>query len=387
MSIHYFRFTHRSAGSPQRAPLLERLLARAPTPTVVADWRADAFRLIAPQSASMPGVGAAALCAEQGWVDAASVFIATPVHYVAEMSNVRLAADGILSLSRPEADALAADFNRVWHDAGMRLLCGRSQTPQAPIEGGTMTGPPSRGGRMPEQTPLFCVTDRALDAVTRDPGDVLDRHIEDYLPTGADAPRLRRLMSEIEMWLFEHAVNRTRSTTGMPAMNGLWLWGGGPALASLPPVQGWTAGQDPFFKAFATPPERGGRMPEQTPQAPAGGGPTMGTPQRGGRMPEQTPQAPAITGAHAASSAAAAPGADETSRGVYASGVVVIDAEPGTDAWRDVGSGWLERSVDDLNSGRISRLDLSAGARCFSVKGRWNWRPWRRRRAWWESFE
>jgi hypothetical protein len=300
VSIHYFRFTHRGTGSRQRTRLLERLLARADTPTAVTDWRADAFRLIAPRSASMPGVGAAALCAEQGLVDAASVFIATPVHYVAEMSNVRLAADGILSLSPPDADALAADFNRVWHDAGIRLVSGRSQTP------------------------LFCLTDRALDVATRDPEDVLDRHIENHLPSGADAPRLRQLMSEIEMWLFEHAVNRSRSAGAAPAVNGLWLWGGGSALASLPPVEGWAAGNDPFFNAFAG------------------------------------------------------------SRAVPASGVIVIDAEPGTDAWRDVESRWLERSLEDLSSGRISRLDLSAGDRCFSVRGRWNWRPWRRRRPWWE---
>jgi hypothetical protein len=306
VSIHYFRFTRRGAGSPQRAPLLERLLARADTSTVVTDWRADAFRLIAPQSA-MPGVGAAALCAEQGLIDAASVFIATPVHYLAEMSNVRLAAHGILSLSRAEADALAADFNRVWHDAGIRLVSGRSQTPRAPD--------------------LFCVTDRVLDAVTRDPEDVLDRHIEDYLPAGPDAPRLRRLMSEIEMWLFEHAVNRTRAADAAPAVNGLWLWGGGPALASLPPVEGWTAGEDPFVTAFGT------------------------------------------------------------RRAVPASGVVVIDAEPGTDAWRDAESRWLERSFADLRAGRIARLDLSAGDRCYSVRGRWNWRPWRRRRPWWEFFQ
>jgi hypothetical protein len=306
VSIHYYRFTRRGAGSPQRAPLLERLLARADTSTVVTDWRADAFRLIAPQSA-MPGVGAAALCAEQGLIDAASVFIATPVHYLAEMSNVRLAAHGILSLSRAEADALAADFNRVWHDAGIRLVSGRSQTPRAPD--------------------LFCVTDRVLDAVTRDPEDVLDRHIEDYLPAGPDAPQLRRLMSEIEMWLFEHAVNRTRAADAAPAVNGLWLWGGGPALASLPPVEGWTAGEDPFVTAFGT------------------------------------------------------------RRAVPASGVVVIDAEPGMDAWRDAESRWLERSFADLRAGRIARLDLSAGDRCYSVRGRWNWRPWRRRRPWWEFFQ
>jgi hypothetical protein len=330
VSIHFYRFTHRGAASPQRAPLLERLLARADPPTVVTDWRADAFRLIAPQSVSMPSVAAAALCAERGLVDAASVFIATPVHYLAEMSNVRLAAAGILSLTRPEADALAADFNRVWHDAGIRLVCGRS----------------------PEQ--MFCLTDRALDAATRDPEDVLDRHIEDYLPAGPDAPRLRRLMSEIEMWLFEHAVNRTRLADALPAVNGLWLWGGGPPLASLPPVQGWAAGEDPFFKALVA-------------------------------RPEQWPQAPALTGTHAASGAIAAPGAAGISRA--ASGVIVIDAEPGTEAWREAESRWLERSVADLRAGRIARLDLSAGDRCYSVRGRWNWRPWRRRRPWWEFFQ
>jgi hypothetical protein len=311
VSIHYYRFTHRGAGSPQRAPLLERLLARADTSTVVTDWRADAFRLIAPQSA-MPGLGAAALCSEQGLVDAASVFIATPVHYLAEMSNVRLAADGILSLSRAEADALAADFNRVWHDAGIRLIAGRSQTPRAPD--------------------LFCVTDRVLDAATRDPEDVLDRHIEDYLPAGHDAPRLRRLMSEIEMWLFEHAVNRTRLADATPAVNGLWLWGGGSALASLPPVEGWTEGEDPFVTAFGTRPEL-------------------------------------------------------SSAANTASGVVVIDAEPGTDVWRDAESRLLERSFADLRAGKIARLDLSAGDRCYSVRGRWNWRLWRRRRPWWEFFQ
>jgi hypothetical protein len=182
---------------------------------------------------------------------------------------------------------------------------------------------------------------------TRDPEDVLDQHIENYLPAGPDAPRLRRLMSEVEMWLFEHAVNRTRLADAAPAVNGLWLWGGGPALASLPPVEGWTAGADPFFTAFGARPERGGRTLQRTPQEPAG--------------------------------------AAGTSRA--ASGVVVIDAEPGTDAWRDAESRWLERSFADLRAGRIARLDLSAGDRCFSVRGRWNWRPWRRRKAWWEFFQ
>ncbi len=229
MSSHYFRFSHRAVHR-QRSALLERLLARADRSVAVADWRADAFRAIAPPSIVMPGVAAAALYAERGPVDAASVFLATPVHYVAEMSNVRLAADGILSLRRPEAEALAVDFNRVWSDAGIRLLNGGCAE-------------------------LFCAFDQPTEAATADPEDVLDQHIADHLPAGAAAPRLRQLMSEIEMWLFEHPVNRERIAQAAPALSGLWLWGGGPALASLPAVNGWTAGADPFFKAFVARPE------------------------------------------------------------------------------------------------------------------------------------
>jgi hypothetical protein len=304
VSTHYLRFTRRAAVNPQRAPLLERLLARAVGSTVVTDWRVDAFRLIAPAMTSMPGVGAAALYADVGTVDAASVFLATPVHYVAEMSNVRLPADGILSLDQAEADALAADFNRVWYDAGIRLLAGR-------------------------HADLYCAVVQALEVTTHDPEEVLDRRIENHLPTGAAAPRLRQLMSEIEMWLFEHAVNRSRAANAMAAVSGLWLWGGGSALTSLPRVDGWTAGNDPFFNAFAARPE-------------------------------------------------SSPGA--------ASGVMVTAAEPGSAEWRDIESRWLERSLAELRSGRIARLDLSAGNRCFSVGSRWNWRPWRRHRPWWEYF-
>jgi hypothetical protein len=253
----------------------------------------------------MPGVAAAALFSERGLVDGASVLLATPVRYLADMNNVRLPADGILSLRRLEAETLAADFNLIWNDAGIRILTGLCAD-------------------------LFCVFDAPVEAATADPENVLDRHIADHLPTGAAAPRLRRLMSEIEMWLFEHAVNRIRIADGAPMLTGLWLWGGGPLLTSLPAVNGWTAGDDPLFKAFAV----------------------------------RSAEAPL----HAAS------------------GVVAIAAEPGTDEWRDFESRWLARSAADLRAGRIERLDLSAGNRCYSVSTRWNWRPWRRRRPWWEWF-
>ena len=328
MSSHYFRFIHRSTVDRRRSPLLERLVARADAPVAVTDWRADAFRVIAAPTTRVPGVAAAALYAERGRVDAASVFLATPVHYMAETSNVRLPADGILSLRRSEALALAGDFNRVWHDSGVRLLTGEG-TPQAPAGGGPRMGP----------THLFCVFDRSIDAATRDPEEVRDRHLAEYLPTGAAAPRLRRLMSEIEMWLFEHAVNRARIGNALPAVSSLWLWGGGPALSAAPRMNGWAAGDDVFFNALA--------WRNELPRGPGG-------------------NAVARTGA--------------------ASGVVIVAEQPGTSEWRELESHLLRRSLADLRSGRIARLALSAGQRCFMLSAGWQWRLWRRRRPWWESF-
>ncbi len=302
MSTQYLRFSARGASDGVRSPLLERLLARADESSAVTDWRADAFRVMAPDAQSMPAVAAAALFAARGEVDGEWVFLATPVHYLAEMTNVRLAADGIVALRAAEAENLADDFNRVWHDAGVRFVAGKSAE-------------------------LFCVFERQLRATTRDPEEMLDRHIDGYLPGGEDAPRLRRLMSEIEMWLFDHGVNRGRSAEALPPVNGLWLWGGGPTLESMPPVQGWAAGgADPFFRLFGA----------------------------AGREP---------------------------------AAVIVVAESPGAGAWREVESRWLEPALEQLRSRRLTRLVLSAGARCYRVSARWSRRVWRRARPWWEAFE
>lgn len=210
----------------------------------------------------------------------------------------------MLSLSPQDAAALAADFNRVWNNAGISLSAGRSAG-------------------------LYCLFDRALDVATRDPEDVRGRHIDGYLPEGRDAQALRRLMSEIEMWLFEHAVNARRAMQGLPVVNGFWLWGGGVPLASLPKVRGTSAGEDVFFDAFK---------------------------------------------------------ADESGDDESGGKVITVRASPGSDDWAQVESQWLEPALQNLKSGRISRLVLSGGSVCFSVSARGGWRFWRRPTPWWESF-
>lgn len=305
MASQYFRFPASVPEQPRRSVLLEKFAARADLVRRTSDWRADAFRVIAPDAAVVPAVACAALFAHCGPVEGAWVCVATPVNYVAEMSSVRLSQDGILALAPPIAETLTADFNRIWNGSGVRLMAGASA--------------PRAAGQ------LYCIFDKILHVTTRDPQDVLGRNIEEYLPSGSDAPRLRQLMSEIEMWLFEQASRRAE----LSRLNAFWLWGGGMPLESLPRVSGWFAGDDLYFSALA----------------------------RGSSGIEKSD-----------------------------SGVLVTSKIPGSDAWNEIESRWLKPAAAQLRSRRISRLDLSGGERCITLNASRLPRFWRRRKPWWESF-
>jgi hypothetical protein len=305
LSILYFRFAARSSDGAQRSPMLERLVARAGDSSRVEDWRTEAFRVIAPSAQRLPSIAAAIVPeAGSGADPAAWACIATPVHLSAGMRSVTMAADGILNLAPGEAAALSTDFNRVFGGAGVRLSVGRGAL-------------------------LSCLFDDRIEAATRDPEEVAGNDVFGFQPIGPDGARLRRLMSEMEMWLFDHAVNRARSSQERQPVTGLWLWGGGPTGEALPPVRGWCAGQDPLFAAFGS--------EYEYPRA-AGGG------------------------------------------------VVVCAVQPGSNEWLDVERRWLVPAIAALGSGRLKRLDLSAADRRFSVGKGSNLRFWRRPRPWWESY-
>ncbi len=161
---------------------------------------------------------------------------------------------------------------------------------------------------------------------TRDPADVVGRHIEEYLPAGGGAPVLKQLMSEIEMWLFEHPVNGARAARGLHADHG--------------PV--------------AVGRRRGYRLRCRRSRVFARATMCSSTPLRATQRP--------------------------------GGGVIVMPDVPGSDAWHEAESLWLKPAVAQLRAGVISRLDLSAGARGFSVSARAILRFWRRRKPWWEWF-
>ena len=314
----HLRLASRDPGAWQRAPGLEQLLRQASAPVRTGDWRRDAFAVIA-GAAAVPPVAAAAAAAPPVTCAASDqwVCIASPVHLVAGMSDVTLSADGMLRLDTGEAAALAADFNRVFGDSGARLAVGRNAL-------------------------LLCAFDRMLEADTRDPADVAGRDVFGSQPVGPDAARLRRLMSEMELWLFEHAVNTARAARGLAVITGLWLWGGGATLAALPEVRGWTAGTDPLFAAFG-----------------------------------DSPAFPRTVEARAGRARAEA----------VRAGVLVCDAVPGSTQWRVFEQRWLPPLSAALRDGELGRLTVSVADRSVSVGPGARWRVWRRARSWWESFD
>jgi hypothetical protein len=285
--------------------MLERLVARAGDPSRVEDWRIEAFRVIAPDAQRLPSIAGTILREGGSEADpAAWACIATPVHLSAGMRSVTMAADGILNPAPDEAAALSADFNRVFGGAGVRLSVGRGAL-------------------------LYCLFDDRIEATTHGPEELVGNDVFGFQPTGPDGARLRSLMSEMEMWLFDHPVNRARAAQERQPVTGLWLWGGGPTWEALPPVRGWSAGRDPFFAAFGS--------------------------------EQEYPRA-------------AAPG------------VVVCAEQPGSKEWPEVERRWLVPAVAALGSGRLRRLELSAADRRFSVGKGPNLRFWRRPRPWWESY-
>lgn len=284
-----------------RAPTLERMLSRADARAALPDWRREAFELIAAPGEPWPGVCAPAVLREFGVLDAAAVYLATPVHYVATMTRVHLAADGLIALQAAEAARLATDFNRAF-GPGEQLLASPSGA-------------------------LYCRFERPLLAETHDPAQILGQDIGPYQARGRDAAALRRLASEIEMWLHEHAINRARESRGAARLGGLWLWGGGEPLERSPRLSGWADGEDVLFAAL----NHAGEAGRET-----------------------------------------------------RSGVVCVAATPGSPDWLSVETRWLLPAMRALAARRIGRLMLSAGAHTHVLDTGSRRRFWRRARPWWE---
>ena len=188
-----------------RLACLERWLARGRTTRLTAGWQQwvlDEFhegRYATTPWATVAAAAAMPVVRGQPW-------LATPVHLVVGIDTLRVHPAGLLNLDASEQQTLAADFARVFHGSGWSLhATGRRD--------------------------MLIASDKVLCARGFDPGRWLGADPTQGMIVGADAAALRRLASELEMWLHEHPVNRARVARGLLTISGLWLWGGGSALA------------------------------------------------------------------------------------------------------------------------------------------------------------
>jgi hypothetical protein len=88
--------------------------------------------------------------------------------------------------------------------------------------------------------------ERRLDAATVSPEAAARSDLAEAMPRGRDAGMLRRLMTELQMLLHEHPVNTRRARTDLPAINAVWLWGGGEIATPSAQMQAAVAGEDPY---------------------------------------------------------------------------------------------------------------------------------------------
>lgn len=189
-------------------PAFTSLLRRARRLPEAPEWRSGAWRVLGGRADLAPVAVAAAAVAEIRPGDA--VCFAAPLHVEAGISRVHLPPDGWLALDEAEEAAWRTAFNAEFAVAGASLHR---------VGGGWLLAAPF----------AHAARDAAPETLS---GEVLQRQ------AAADAAQraLRRLGSEIEMWLAAHALNRAREARRQPPLNCIWFWGGAHAV-SLPPLR------------------------------------------------------------------------------------------------------------------------------------------------------
>ena len=306
---------HPAGEFPQTHPLpgLSWLLSRADRTEHIGDWRRWLLIEVGGPRVEVPLAG---ICAYELVSDAEreTAWLATPVALEARLDHVRLIDRGLLHLDPDERAAVCAEFNRtfapqyVLHDCNARA---------------------------------FILSGLRSPAAVPDPARVLGNEIGPALP-GADAPELRRLWAEIEMWLHGSAFNDARERARKRRISSLWLWGG-----NAEPLG--SHGQDPRDLELY------------------GGDPLIGALSRMRQSPRRE-VAKSLT--HLAGS-----------RGHVIAEFAVLTGEP-QESLAALDADWFAAARHALESGALTRLDIVVNDRCFRITPRARWKFWRRQRGW-----
>lgn len=148
-----------------------------------------------------------------GWDRTGYWMHADPVHLRPDRDLLRLFDARHLGIDSAEAQVLVAELNEHFAADGLRFVA-------------------------PSASRWYLRCARPPKLQTQPLTRAIGQHVDGLLPSGPDAARWASLMNEVQMLLFQSAVNRRREADGRPTVNGLWTWGGGvwqqPCTEGLP---------------------------------------------------------------------------------------------------------------------------------------------------------
>jgi len=305
--------------APAMLPCLDWLLRFAQVTSLADDWRQWLSLELGLRALAGHSVAAMAARAMLPRDLVATAWLATPVRLEARLDHVRLTDRGLLRLTATERQSLMVEFANSFgpdyalHDAGPR--------------GFVLSGV------------------QAARVATVDPARLLDADIGPAVPHGAQARELRRLGSELDMWLHRSALNDARERGGVPRISSLWLWGGGTGEVGAPAESALSAGasifgEDPALVGVAQATTQ--RVLKPVPTALAAIAPDVGH-----AVVELTPMS-----------------------GATRPGLASLEAD------------WFAPLRAALNRGEWSVVELVANDRCFRLTPSSHWRIWRPRRHW-----
>jgi hypothetical protein len=186
------------------APGLSRLLSRSsrrPFPSATAEHAALALFDVDVAQDRLPVAPLRYLgefaTAPDGWC-----LNADPVHLRADTHGLILFDAAALAVTDAEREALSATLAPYFDEYGWTLESGSAQH-------------------------WYLTGQRAQALVTTPLTQVIGKTVDRFMPRGDHAAGWLQRSNEIQMLLHTHPVNQQRAAQGRPAINSIWLWGGG----------------------------------------------------------------------------------------------------------------------------------------------------------------
>lgn len=194
-----------------------------PSWRLAADFGVESGPVASPEP---PPIAALSYLADFGSLPAQSCFRCDPVHLRADIAQALLFDSRSFDISAPEAEQLTSAFNRHFADDRLQLVF-----------------------RDPRRWFLLADDPPPLHAPALD--EVAGRNAGAFLPEKLGARYWNRVLNETQMLFFGQAVNLDREARGEPAVNGVWIYGGGPVAGQGNPVYDEVYTDDAYCKGLA----------------------------------------------------------------------------------------------------------------------------------------